>query len=170
MSHRGFPSTFLYLLRYSAVSELSPDVLSGGGRCLFYCAQHFRTANSTPLISISRNIVPFAELSWKAITQKCLFQSSAPIYLWAPARSKIVDPTRQAFLGCSSWRRPGDMTCTSKKSALVISVERLNGKALKEAGRWNTVAIFLSDGNTAHGSSASVMGHNSKSSPVTNHQ
>jgi hypothetical protein len=52
---------------------------------------------------------------------------------------------------------PGDVACPSKKSAIVISVEGLNGKALQEAGRGNTAANFVSDGNAAHDSSASVM-------------
>jgi hypothetical protein len=37
------------------------------------CARHFKTANSTPLISISRNLAPFDELASEVITQKCLF-------------------------------------------------------------------------------------------------
>jgi hypothetical protein len=38
-----------------------------------------------------------------------------------------------------------------------VSVEVLNGKALKEAGRWNAVENLVSDSNAARGSSASVM-------------
>jgi hypothetical protein len=45
----------------------------------------------------------------------------------------------------------------SKKSTVVISFEGLNGKALKEAGRSNTVANRVSDGYAAHGSSTSMM-------------
>jgi hypothetical protein len=48
-AHLGFPCKFLYSRWYIAVSKLCPGVLSGGGRCLF-CS--FRTANSTPLVSI----------------------------------------------------------------------------------------------------------------------
>jgi hypothetical protein len=87
VAHLEFPSKFLYWWGYSAVSELSPNVLSGGGRrCLFCCARHFRTANSTPLISSNRNLAPFDKLGWKVITPKCLFQSPVPVYLWAPTR------------------------------------------------------------------------------------
>jgi hypothetical protein len=50
----------------------------------FFCTRHFRTANSTPLISISLNLAPFGELGWKVITLKGLFQSSASAHLWAP--------------------------------------------------------------------------------------
>jgi hypothetical protein len=35
VAHLEFPIKFLYLWGYSAVSELSPEVLSGGGWCLF---------------------------------------------------------------------------------------------------------------------------------------
>jgi hypothetical protein len=34
-AHLGFPCKFLYSRWYIAVSKLCPDVLSGGGRCLF---------------------------------------------------------------------------------------------------------------------------------------
>jgi hypothetical protein len=51
------------------------NFLSGGGRCFIYCARHFRTAKSTPLIAISRNLAPFDNVTWKVITQKCLFFS-----------------------------------------------------------------------------------------------
>jgi hypothetical protein len=84
-SHLEFPSKLLYLWGYSAVSELSPDVLSGGGRCLFCCARHFRSANSTPLILIIRDLAPCDKPIWKVITQKCLFHSPATVHLWAPA-------------------------------------------------------------------------------------
>jgi hypothetical protein len=94
-AHLEFPSNFLCLLGYIAVSELSPGVLSGGVRCLNCCARHLRTANSTPLISISRNLVPFDKLNWKVITRKCLLWTSALFHLWAPARSRIIDPTSQ---------------------------------------------------------------------------
>jgi hypothetical protein len=42
LAHLELPCTFLYLWGYSAVSELSLDVLSGRCRCLFCCARHFR--------------------------------------------------------------------------------------------------------------------------------
>jgi hypothetical protein len=93
LAHLGFPCKFLYSRGYRAVSKLSPDVLPGGGRCLFCSTRRFRTANSTPLVSISCHLTPFDELGWKVITQKGLFQSSAPVHLWASKRSKIVDPT-----------------------------------------------------------------------------
>jgi hypothetical protein len=48
-------------------------VFSWGGRCLFCCTRHFRSANSTPLISISRNLAPFDKLGWKVITLKGFF-------------------------------------------------------------------------------------------------
>jgi hypothetical protein len=76
-----FPCKFLYSWGYIAVSKLSPDFLSGGGRCLFWSTRHFRTANSTPMISISRHLAPFKKLGRKVITQKGLFQSSAPDHL-----------------------------------------------------------------------------------------
>jgi hypothetical protein len=41
---------------YSAVFALSPDVLSGVHWCLFWPAFPFRSANSTPLIAISRDL------------------------------------------------------------------------------------------------------------------
>jgi hypothetical protein len=47
-AHLEFPCKFLCLWRYSAVLELIPDALSWGGGCLYCCARHFRTANSTP--------------------------------------------------------------------------------------------------------------------------
>jgi hypothetical protein len=40
---------------------------------------------------------------------------------------------------------------------IVIRVGGLNGKALKETGRCHMVANCVSDGNAAHGSSASLM-------------
>jgi hypothetical protein len=109
------------------------------------------------LISISRNLAAFDELSWKVITQKCLFHISAPVPSWAPASSRIVDPASQDFSWGSGKRHAGDVACPSEKSATVISVEGLNGKALKEAGRWNTVTNRVSDGSAAHGSSAAIM-------------
>jgi hypothetical protein len=36
-------------------------------------------------------------------------------------------------------------------------VEGLNGKTLKKAGKWNSVENWVSDGNAAHGSSASLI-------------
>jgi hypothetical protein len=48
-AHLAFPCKFLYSWGNSAISELSPDVMSWGGRCLFCSTRHFRTANSTPL-------------------------------------------------------------------------------------------------------------------------
>jgi hypothetical protein len=96
-AHLEFPCKFLYSWGYIAVSALSPDVLSGGGRCLFCSTWRFRTANSTPLVSVSRHFAPFVEPGWKVITEKCLFQSSAPVHSWASKRSRIVDPTSQDF-------------------------------------------------------------------------
>jgi hypothetical protein len=96
-AHLGFPCKFLYSWGFVAVSKFSPDVLSGGGRCLFGSTRRFRTANSTPLVSISRHLAPFDELGWKVITLKSLLQSSTPVYLWASKRSRIVDPTSQDF-------------------------------------------------------------------------
>jgi hypothetical protein len=96
-AHLEFPWKFLYSWGYIAVSKLSRDVLSWGGRCLFCSSRHFRTANSTPLISISRHLAPFYKLRWRIITLKGPFQSSAPDHLWATERSRIVDPTSQYF-------------------------------------------------------------------------
>jgi hypothetical protein len=42
------------------------------------------------------------------------------------------------------------MTFPSKKPTIIIGVEGLNRKAFKEAGRWNTVANSVSDGNAGH--------------------
>jgi hypothetical protein len=102
-----FPCKFLFLWGYSAVSELSPDVLSGGGRCLFCCARHITTAKSTPLISISRNLAPLEELCWKVIAQKCPFQSPASVHLLSPARSGIVDPARSFSIDFNSLEYSG---------------------------------------------------------------
>jgi hypothetical protein len=55
-------------------------------------------------------------------------------------RSRIVDPTSQDCSWGSGEKNPGDVACPSKKSTIVINVERLNGKALEEADRWNPVA------------------------------
>jgi hypothetical protein len=49
------------------------------------------------------------------------------------------------------------MACPSKKATIIICAEGLNLKAFKEAGRRNTVANCVSDGNAAHGSSTSVV-------------
>jgi hypothetical protein len=43
----------------------------------------FRTANSTPLASISRHLAPFEELGWKAITPKGLFLEFGPVLFGA---------------------------------------------------------------------------------------
>jgi hypothetical protein len=59
-AHLEHPSKFLYFWGCSAISELNPAFLSGD-RCLFYFVRHFRTANSMPLISISRN---FSAIRW----------------------------------------------------------------------------------------------------------
>jgi hypothetical protein len=83
-----------------------------------------------PFTSISRNLAPFGKLSWKVITQKCLFQSSAP-----RGRGLSIQQL-EIFLGAGSGKwHSGDVACASKKSTIVISFEGLNGKALKEAGR-----------------------------------
>jgi hypothetical protein len=100
-AHLVFPFKFLYSWGYSAVSEIIRDVLSGGGWCLFCSARTFIIANSTPLISISRHLAPFEKLGRKVITLKGLFESSAPVHLWASKRSKIVDPASQYFSGGS---------------------------------------------------------------------
>jgi hypothetical protein len=119
----------------SAASELSPDDFSGGGWCLFCCIRLFRTASSMLFTSISCNLALFGKLSWKVNTQKSLFQISAPIQFWAPARSRIVDPATKDSSWGSGKRHPGDVACASNNSTIVISAEGLNGKALKEAGR-----------------------------------
>jgi hypothetical protein len=49
------------------------------------------------------------------------------------------------------------VACPSKKLTSIISVDELNGKALKEAGRLSTVANRVSDGYTVHGTGASMM-------------
>jgi hypothetical protein len=46
------------------------------------------------------------------------------------------------------------LTRTPKK---IKKVEGLDGKAFEEAGKLYIVANFMSDGNSAHGPSASVM-------------
>jgi hypothetical protein len=88
-----------------------------------------------PSISISRNFAPFDELGLKVITQKFLFQSSAPIHFWASEGPRIFDPTSQDFSWGLDQRHSGDVACPSKKSTIVINVEGLNRKAFKEAGR-----------------------------------
>jgi hypothetical protein len=65
-------------------------------RCLLLHSA-FITANSTPVVSISRNLAPFGILDWKVITLKGLFHNSAPLHLWASERSRIVAPTSQDF-------------------------------------------------------------------------
>jgi hypothetical protein len=77
---------------------------------------------------------PRAVFHWfrSAAIFTCLTDS---LNFWAPARSGIVDKTRQdAYWGSVKWH-PGDVACPSKKPTIVISVVGLNGKALKEAGR-----------------------------------
>jgi hypothetical protein len=76
---------------YFWLMKVQYRILSWGGRRLFCCARHFRTANSKPLISISRNPPPFGKLRWKAMTKKCDFRSSAPVRLLAPARTAVAD-------------------------------------------------------------------------------
>jgi hypothetical protein len=49
------------------------------------------------------------------------------------------------------------MACPSKKTTIIICVEGLNWEAFNEAGRLNTVANCVSNGNAAHGSSTSVV-------------
>jgi hypothetical protein len=49
------------------------------------------------------------------------------------------------------------MACPSKKTTIIIRVEGLNWEAFKEAGRWNSVADCVSDGDAAHDSSATVV-------------
>jgi hypothetical protein len=88
----------------------------------FLAHRPIRTANSTSLISISRHLAPFDKVSWKVITQKCLFQSSAPVHLWAPERSRIVDLTSQYYSWSSNKLHPGDVACASKKSTILLSV------------------------------------------------
>jgi hypothetical protein len=38
-----------------------------------------------------------------------------------------------------------------RKSKTLIIIEGLNGKALKEVGRWSSAATLVSDSNAAHG-------------------
>jgi hypothetical protein len=135
VAHVEFLKHILFSRGCSAVSELSPDVLSGGNRCFFCRARPFRTTNSTPLTAISRSLAPFQKFSCKAIIQKCLFQSAAPLHSWAPARSKIVDRTSHALSWGSGKWHPGDVSCPSEMSKSVRSVQGLNCKALEEAGR-----------------------------------
>jgi hypothetical protein len=72
-AHLEFPCKFSYSWGYSAVSKLSPGVLSWGGQCFFCSTRHFRNTNSTPLILISRHLAQFDKLSWKVIILKGLF-------------------------------------------------------------------------------------------------
>jgi hypothetical protein len=51
--------TRFYEGKKSAVSELSPDVLSKEGQCIICRARPFRTANSTPFTATSRNLAQF---------------------------------------------------------------------------------------------------------------
>jgi hypothetical protein len=56
------------------------------------------------------------------------------VYLWAPERLRIVKPANQEIFGGSGKWHQDNVACPSEKSRIVISVEGLNGKALKEAG------------------------------------
>jgi hypothetical protein len=97
---------------------------------------HFGTANTTPLFSISRHLAPFGKLGWKVITLKDLFQSSAPVHLWAFERSRIVDPTSQYFLGGLGLMACGrhGLSIEEDGDYHMCLVEGLNRKAFKEAG------------------------------------
>jgi hypothetical protein len=64
--------------------------------------------------------------------------------------------SNSGFSGGSVKLHPGDMACRSKKSTILMSFEGINGKALNEAGRCNTVANCMSDGYVANGSNASA--------------
>jgi hypothetical protein len=89
-----------FLCGSSAVSELSPGVLSGGDGYLFCCARHFRTANSTQLVAIGRTLAPSVKLTWKATNQKRLIQSPAPIHLWVPrGRNLRIQPAKLFLWG-----------------------------------------------------------------------
>jgi hypothetical protein len=72
----GISVKVFYSWGYSAVSKLSLNVLLWGGLCLSCCTRRFRTANSTPLISISRHLAQIDNLGFKVIALKDLFQSS----------------------------------------------------------------------------------------------
>jgi hypothetical protein len=80
-------------------------------------------------------LAQFDELSWKVITQKLLYHSSAEVYLWAPERSRIINPTRKDFSWGSDYWHTGDVASLSKKSTVAISFEGLNGKTFEEASR-----------------------------------
>jgi hypothetical protein len=65
------------MLALSSTSSTRPqleEAIPGLGRCLLCCTRHRRTANSTPLILISRHLAPYDELNWKAVSVKGLFQ------------------------------------------------------------------------------------------------
>jgi hypothetical protein len=83
-----------YIMRLStSASEvrewwtIEPRYLNSVVKYLFCSTRRLRTANSTPLVSISCHLAPFVELGWKVITLKNLFQSSAPIHLWASKKT-----------------------------------------------------------------------------------
>jgi hypothetical protein len=92
------------------VVELSSDVISGGGLCLFCGVRPFRTEKN-------------GQLSWNIRTQKYLVEWAAPVHSGAFERSRIVDSTSQDFpWGSGKWH-PGDVACPSEKSTIVISAQ-----------------------------------------------
>jgi hypothetical protein len=64
----------IFLWGYCAVSKLSSDVLSGGGRCLFGSTRHFRTVNCTPLLLISRISRHLTNLPGRSLLRRAFFR------------------------------------------------------------------------------------------------
>jgi hypothetical protein len=63
------------------------------------------------------------EPTWTVVTYNCLFQSSSPLHLWAPERSRTVDPTSQFFSwGLDKWQA-SDVACPLEKYARVTSLK-----------------------------------------------
>jgi hypothetical protein len=70
----GISVHIFVLMRVQCRIEAQPRCLVVRRSVSLFCIRHFRTANSTPFFSISRNPAPFEKLSWKDITLKRLLK------------------------------------------------------------------------------------------------
>jgi hypothetical protein len=108
---------------------------------LLFCIWHFRTGNSTPLISISRHLAPFDKFGWKVITLKGLFQILALVRLWVSERSRIIDPTSLYF--SHSRMNPHDNLMYLKNRALSSVILRSNSYSTEQNISSFPIYIFM---------------------------
>jgi hypothetical protein len=99
-AHLEFPGKFFCTHEGTVPYRSSAQMSCREEVGVYCCTRYSRTAHSTPLISISRDLAPFDKHSWKIISLIGLFQSSAPSsFCWRPRGRGLSTQLVNIFLG-----------------------------------------------------------------------